>query len=112
MDNEETFEERSSALATQLSEGLKDDIELQLDVREELHCHLFDAYDIALEHSDSEEEACEHTLKEFGPTAELPQMLIQGNLKRMQFRTRIKWLLTYAFIPLVIFLALGLGYRE
>ena len=67
MDKEETFEERSSALAAQLSEDLKDDIELQLDVREELHCHLLDAYDIALEHSDSEKEACEHTLKNSAP---------------------------------------------
>ena len=106
------FEERSRDLAAQLSEDLQGYTELQLDVREELHGHLLDAFEIAQSHCDNDQEAAEQVLEHFGPSAELPQMLVQGNLKRMKSRTRIKWLLTYAFIPLILLLALGLGYRE
>ena len=106
------FPQRAAKLADSLCEDLQDDTELQLDVCEELRTHLLDAYDSAVEYCDTEQQAEEQALEHFGPSGELPQMLVQGNLKRMTLRSRIKWILTYAFIPLVVLLAFGLGWRE
>ena len=86
------FPQRAKDLTASLCEDLQDDTELQLDVCEELRTHLLDAYDSALEYCDTEQQAEEQALENFGPSAELPQMLVQGNLKRMKLRSRIKWI--------------------
>ena len=108
-DCQQDFDEKARALAKQLCDSLKDDLELQLETEEELYNHLMEAYDSALERGNNEEEAEESAFSHFGDTSELSQMLLEGNLKRMKLRARVRFFLSYCFPPLVIVMALVIG---
>ncbi|MEN9362209.1 MAG: hypothetical protein RL095_3744 [Verrucomicrobiota bacterium] len=105
-------QDKRRELAAELTRELSGDPELRRDVCRELECHLEDGVAAARRRGVGEAEAEAAALEDFGPASGLPQMLVEGNLNRMQSRAKLKLLLEWGLIPLALLAALILGGRE
>ncbi len=105
-------QDKRRELAAELTRELSGDPELRRDVSRELECHLEDGVEAARRRGLSEAESEAAALEDFGPASGLPQMLVEGNLNRMQSRAKLKLLLEWVLIPVALLAALMLGGRE
>lgn len=105
-------DERSDAYLDAATAGLRDDRELQLDVRAELASHLEERRRDAEGRGLSSDDAAAEALKDLGPVPELAEELLGANRRRMRRRAWLRhaarWLLVPAAV-LVAVLSLDLG---
>ncbi len=86
--------------------GLRDDPELQLDVRAELTSHLEDTVSELLARGMHHQAAEAEAQKRLGALADLAGPLQEGNRRRMRWRARARLLLQAILVPLAVVAAL------
>jgi hypothetical protein len=98
---------RLDEIADVVTEGLKDDPVLRLDVRSEILSHLLDKVDEIVEtEGKPREEAIELAIKSLGPVPELAEDIWSANRKRMRFDALVKWGIRVALVPAAVLTAL------
>jgi hypothetical protein len=88
-----------SGLADEAVAGLKDDPELQLDVRRELVTHLEEEVERQRAEGSSDQESLALALKAFGSPVEVASQLLRENQKRMRGRALIRLGLRVLLVP-------------
>ncbi len=84
------------------TEGLRDDTELQLDVRAELASHAEEKLHELKDQGIGDEEALQQTVKALGDPIELAADLYEANRKRMNLRSQLRFFMRFALVPLVL----------
>ena len=92
--------------STGMAAGLKDDPELMLDVKEEIKSHLEDSCESLKHDGKNDDESFDMAVKEFGPSVDIGQDIINANRKRMKFRGIVKLAFRMVIVPLSVILAL------
>lgn len=104
-------ERRFTELAEEVTIGLQDDQELQLDVQTEVLAHLEDAaYQHITTDGKSESESVDLTLRTFGSPLEVADKLLQGNKGRMRHRALLRLAVRAVLVPLAMLFAVWVGY--
>ncbi len=98
-------ETRAAELARRVAAVLRDDAELELDVRRELLTHLEDARAAHLAAGKPEEESLELAVREFGPPEEVAAGLLAANRRRMRLRGLLRLALRGLLVPAAVLLA-------
>ena len=81
---------------------LSDDPELQQENRAELRSHLESARDALTAEGKSEAEATETACRQFGDSGEMAQALLQADFPRLRLRSKIRFFIRLAFLPLLL----------
>ncbi len=77
-------------LADGATEGLRDDRELRLDVRQELVSHIEESIADCREGGMGQEQSVAEGVKAFGPAIEIAAELVSANRARMRVRQRVR----------------------
>jgi hypothetical protein len=93
-------------LLDELTTGISDDPELQLDIRAELASHLEDAMAAYSEQGLSDEESLARALEDFGDSDDVAAGLQEANQGRVGSRTIIRLILKRILVPAAIVVAL------
>ncbi len=104
-----TFDE----LVDLLTDRLRVDPELRLDVAEELRAHLEDSAAEFRQAGQSDEQAAASAAKALGDPQELADELWQANRRRIRIRGAIRWSARAALVPgaILIIIAIAMGVR-
>ena len=81
---------------------LSDDPELQQENQAELRSHLLAARDALTAEGKSEAEATETACRQFGDSEEVAHALLQADFPRLKLRSKIRFFIRLAFLPLLL----------
>ncbi len=104
------MDERIEKLTDDVTEGLHDDPELRLDVRQELRAHLQETAESLQVEGVTDEESVAAAITAFGPPAEIATELETANKRRMTLRAYARFTLRAVLPTLAVILAVFLGY--
>jgi hypothetical protein len=93
-------------LADSATEGLKDDTELRLDVRQELVSHIEESVADCREDGMSEEQSVAEGVKAFGPATDIAAELVSANRSRMRIRQLVRLAMRALIVPASLMVAL------
>ena len=86
-------------LADGATEGLKDDTELRLDVKQELVSHIEESIAACRERGMDEEQSVAEGVKAFGPATDIGAELVSANRSRMRIRQLIRLAMRALVVP-------------
>ncbi len=92
-------------IADSATEGLKDDKELRLDVRQELVSHIEDAVSANRAAGMGDEQSVSEGLKAFGPVTDIAAELVAANRSRMRFRQLARIAARALIVPAALMVA-------
>ncbi|MBN1257301.1 MAG: hypothetical protein JXA52_06310 [Planctomycetes bacterium] len=104
--------EQIEELLDNATAGLKDDPELQLDVRSELMSHLEAAEAELRDAGVAEDKLSEEALKKFGSPVELADDLVKANRARMKLRALARLTARAVMVPLAVLTAVWVYYNS
>lgn len=84
------------------TEGLQEDIELQLDTRAELTAHAEEKFKELIAENMPADEAAEQVVKSLGDPLALAEDLYDANRRRMNIRAQLRFFARFALVPLAI----------
>jgi hypothetical protein len=102
--------ERLSHLADEAAAGVAADQEVFLEVRHELATHLEDTVARRVKEGHTPAESEDLAARAFGSAPEVAEALQQANFTRLRWRARARILFAAVIVPIVLVLALYLGY--
>ena len=86
-------------LADGATEGLKDDTELRLDVKQELVSHIEESIAACRERGMDKEQSVSESVKAFGPATDIAAELVSANRSRMRIRQLIRLAMRALVVP-------------
>lgn len=92
-------------LADGATEGLRDDRELRLDVRQELVSHIEESIADCREGGMGQEQSVAEGVKAFGPAIEIAAELVSANRARMRVRQRVRLAIRALLVPASLLVA-------
>lgn len=104
--DEQSFDKLTEQAAT----GLRNDRELYLDVKQELHSHLEEKAEHFEKDGHTPDESIELAKKSFGSPLDVAAELLSANKKRMKLRSLLRLTFGALIVPLAIVIALYMGY--
>ncbi|MBQ9337509.1 MAG: hypothetical protein IJS14_09465 [Lentisphaeria bacterium] len=90
------------AKLSECTRTLADDPEIQQENRAELRSHLLEARDALTAEGKSETEAAETACRQFGDSEDVAQALLQADFTRLKLRSKIRFFIRLAFLPLLL----------
>src|SRR5210317_901292 len=97
-------------IADAATEGLKDDRELRLDVRQELISHIEDAAAERRAGGMDEKKSLSESLKAFGSPTDIAAALVTANRARMRMRQLVRLAVRALLVPASIVVAIWIHY--